>query len=101
MFKRCLSTRIIDHHLILDNLDKRLKINGGSSIEYIFTKPAWWKIRLGSFKEINSSLNPYGHSVIKYSLQNNRNNRNNQNLVMNVCGQKSARLINFFDASQY
>lgn len=67
-----------------------LGIKTASSVECIFTKPQWKRIFT-----LNSSINPYGHSVIRYD------HPDRGNVIMNVCGQPDQSLINFFPAEDF
>jgi hypothetical protein len=93
------SCKIRNHNIFYSKFDSHLKVPapGKQSVEYIFTKPAW-TINLYKFPiRSTSAMNPYGHSVIRYSTENN----NRGNIIMNICGLKNCSLVNFFDPAEY
>lgn len=86
---------------IFKNIDSKLAYEDGmrGTIEYIFTKPNW--ITRGFiFKNVNwqSANNPYGHGLVRYKYFDENEFPDK---IMNVCGQKNTKLINFFNSHDY
>ena len=80
----------------MDKIDSELEAEGDQCVEYIFTKPKWSLFLKFLFSDMQSSVNPYGHSAIRYIDPDT-----GEDTVMNVCGQKGKKLINFIPTHEY
>src|SRR3990167_9172003 len=85
-----------NHKEIIPLISKHLKTDGRLCVEYIFTKPKWHHFLKMLFSESHSTHNPYGHSAIRYIDPDT-----GVDTVMNVCGLKNHKLINFIPAEEY
>lgn len=75
---------------IFSQISNTLGISKSNSVEYLLTKPQWKRII-----SLNSSMNPYGHSLIQYD------HPILGKTVMNICGQHNKDLVNFFRSEDY
>ena len=93
-----LMNAVKNHHQILPQVSALTKAGDQPtkhSVEYIFTKPSWRVVKVKFLNlDVPISLNPYGHSVIRYTIDNN-------DVVMNICGLKEQKLVNLFDPTDY
>jgi hypothetical protein len=81
---------------IIPIISKNLQVDGRYCVEYIFTKPKWHHFLRMFVKDSHSTQNPYGHSAIRYLDPDT-----GEDTVMNVCGLKDHKLINFIPAEEY
>ncbi len=85
---------VIGRETIFSMIETRLGLNPTSNVEYLFTKPCWKNI-FKSLGGTNSSVNPYGHSVVRYQLPGEIHR------IMNICGSNNDNLVNFIPPEDY
>jgi hypothetical protein len=77
---------------ILHDVDKQF--GGAASVEYIFVTPGLIRA-MGKNIDSETSTNPFGHAVIRYTLPNGTQK------LMNIVGKPGAEMVNFLDPSDY
>jgi len=88
--------RVQGYDGLVKRIDAELGVPTELCVEYLFTKPKWRIAFFSLFKGSQTSGNPYGHSAIRYV-----NPDTGKDTVMNVCGLKGHKLINFIPADEY
>jgi hypothetical protein len=86
----------VQQKVVLKSIDAITNNQSKPYVEYIFAMPRW---NMKIFK-FNSSSNPYGHSLVRYSKPYHSSLEQNS-IVMNVSGKSKSPMINFFDADKY
>lgn len=87
---------MLDHDDLMKKIDSEVNSPSDRCVEYIFTKPKWSYFFKFLVNDSQSAMNPYGHSALRYVDPDT-----GEDTVMNVCGLKGKKLINFIPAHEY